>query len=220
MYGYNDRGRKIKHEDFVETLDKSTESGIINTDGINAIGDKDSKPYVSYNFEPKVHKTVQEAFNSEYSKAVEKFGNISTIRGVNVLNDSSSDEGLYNDNSGWISLRHAEKKNGLKTMLQIAQQKHKDGKWSTAEMHHVMRHEIGHAIQAENEANDPEWPEKKVKILEIMRKASLNEDGYESPSSYSLEKPDEFISECIAKSFIKSSGKTVNVVIRIITGGE
>lgn len=216
--------RNILDPEFVsfmdgKRLDNFGKSGIMNTNGIHAIGDKDAKLYIPYSFEPKVHKTVQAAFNSEYSKAVERFGTINTIRGVNVLNDNSSDEGLYNDNSGWISLRHAEKKNGLKTMLQIAQQKHKDGKWSTAEMHHVMRHEIGHAIQAEHEANDPEWALKKTKIFDVMQKAQANEEGFTLPSSYSANNIYEFMSECIAASYKKKPSKTVNRVVEIIIGG-
>ena len=211
-------GRYV-HERTNTPLDNFGKSGIMNTNGIHAISDKDAKLYIPYSFEPKVHKTVQAAFNSEYSKAVERFGTINTIRGVNVLNDNSSDEGLYNDNSGWISLRHAEKKNGLKTMLQIAQQKHKDGKWSTAEMHHVMRHEIGHAIQSEHEANDPEWALKKTKIFDVMQKAQANEEGFTLPSSYSANNIYEFMSECIAASYKKKPSKTVNRVVEIIIGG-
>ena len=104
-------------------------------------------------------------------------------------------------------------------MLQIAQQKHKDGKWSTAEMHHVMRHEIGHAIQAEHEANDPEWALKKTKIFDVMQKAQANEEGFTLPSSYSANNIYEFMSECIAASYKKKPSKTVNRVVEIIIGG-
>ena len=39
---------------------------------------------------------------------MEKFEPINSIKGVNVLNDRSSDEGSFNDNSSRISIRHAE----------------------------------------------------------------------------------------------------------------
>lgn len=205
---------------YQKPLDKSEESGIINTDSVHAIGDKDTEPYSSYSFEPRVHKSVKEAFDTEYSKAVEKFGPINSIKGVNVLNDHSFDEGAFNDNSGWISIRHAEKKSGLKTMAQIAQEKYKAGKWSTGDPHHVFRHEIGHAIQAEHKSNDPEWHNKLTKIYEIFTKAqAAEENGYSLPSTYCENNLEEFISECIAASYKKNPGKTVISVIDIITGG-
>ena len=70
------------------------------------------------------------------------YGEIDTVSGVNVLTVVSKDEGLYNDNSQRISLRHAEKKNGLKIMASVAQEKYKAGKWSTGHPRHAMRHEI------------------------------------------------------------------------------
>lgn len=205
-------------ENSQEQLTTSENGGIIEYDGVHAIAGVSGKPYVPYNFEPKIHKSVQEAFNDEFTKAQEKFGTISTIRGVNILNDRSSDEGAYNDNSGFISLRHSEKKDALKTMGQIAQQMYKEGKWSTGDPHHVMRHEIIHALQAEHKANDPNWVNKETKILDIMHKALLGEDGYSMPSSYAKEDKDEFISECGAKSYMKNPGKTANEVMNIIIG--
>ena len=197
-----------------KSVDKPEESGII-----HSIGDPHGKSYEPYNYEPRVTKDVRTRFNEEFNKAEEKYGKISTVKGVFVLNDNSSDEGTYNDNSGFISLRHAEKKNGLKEMERIAHEKYKDGKWSSSNPNHVMRHEIGHAIQAEHQLNDLLWEDKKLSILGIMQKATLGEDGYSMPSSYASNKLSEFISECIAASFVKKQSKTVRDVVKIIIGG-
>lgn len=197
-----------------KTIDNNGKSGII-----HSIGDKHGKSYEPYNFEPRITKEVRTRFNEEFNQAEEKYGKISTVKGILVLNDSSSDEGTYNDNSGFISLRHAEKKNGLKEMERIAHEKYKDGKWSSSNLNHVMRHEIGHAIQAEHQLNDLLWEDKKLSILGIMQKATLGEDGYSMPSSYASNKLSEFISECIAASYVKKQSKTVRDVVKIIIGG-
>ena len=103
-------------------VDKSSGSGIITNEGMHSIGDAASKPYTSaYSFEPKVTTEVRKAFNEEYQKATEMYGRIDTVSGVDVMTTVSTDEGNYNDNSRWISLRHAEKKDGIKIMASVAQ---------------------------------------------------------------------------------------------------
>lgn len=186
---------------------------------IYSLSNSSEKSYDPYSYEPKISKDVRVVFDSEFKRAEKKFGAISTVKGVYVLNDKSSDEGTYNEYSGFISLRHAEKKKGLQEMARIAREKYKEGKWSSGEPYHVIRHEIGHAIQSEHIRNDDRWDEKKKAILEIMNKAVNEEDGYKLPSTYSAQMPEEFISECIAASYKKSPGKTVNTVIRILNGG-
>lgn len=186
---------------------------------IYSLSNSSEKSYDPYSYEPKISKDVRVVFDSEFKRAEKKFGAISTVKGVYVLNDKSSDEGTYNEYSGFISLRHAEKKKGLQEMSRIAREKYKEGKWSSGEPYHVIRHEIGHAIQSEHIRNDDRWDEKKKAILEVMYKAVNEEDGYKLPSTYSAQMPEEFISECIAASYKKSPGKTVNTVIRILNGG-
>ncbi len=206
-----------------DTVDNSDESDIIEEDNIDHfIGDNTTEPYkYEYSFEPKVTAEVREAFNEEYQKAVEMYGEIDTVSGVNVLTVVSKDEGLYNDNSQWISLRHAEKKNGLKIMASVAQEKYKVGKWSTGHPRHAMRHEIGHAIQLHHRLYDPKWKEKYSKIVEIFDMAMENQNGYAIPSSYIDGDIAEFISECVAASYLnpKKQSKTIKAIFRIITGG-
>jgi len=206
-----------------DTVDNSDESDIIEEDNIDHfIGDNTTEPYkYEYSFEPKVTAEVREAFNEEYQKAVEMYGEIDTVSGVNVLTVVSKDEGLYNDNSQRISLRHAEKKNGLKIMASVAQEKYKAGKWSTGHPRHAMRHEIGHAIQLHHWLYDPKWKEKYSKIVEIFDMAMENQNGYAIPSSYIDGDIAEFISECVAASYLnpKKQSKTIKAIFRIITGG-
>jgi len=145
-------------------------SDIIETSRIHAIGDAESELYeTNHSFDSRVTQDVRKAFNEEYQRAVEMYGEIDTISGIDVMTVNSTDEGSYNDNSRWISLRHAEKKNGLKIMAAIAQEKFRTGKWSTSNPRHAMRHEIGHAIQLHHRLYDDEWQNKLYKYLKYSK---------------------------------------------------
>ena len=177
-----------------------------------------AKGDVEYPFshESTVKPAILEAFNQELEKAKAKFGDISTVKDLFVLTANSNDEGVYVNNGGRIGLRHAGKKDGLQTMAKIAREKFSKGKWSTGDPHHVMRHEIGHAIQYEHELNDPKWEDKKKRILDIYIDALEGKNKRVLPSDYSKDKPEEFISECIAASYKKKQSSTVREVISII----
>lgn len=198
-----------------ETLDKSAESGIMRESGIHAIGNDDGEVYEPYSYEVSITDEFRNIFNAEYAEAEKRFGKISAIKGIQVLNDRSSDEGTYNDNSGFISVRHAEKKNGLKTMAAIAQTKYNEGKWSSGNPHHVIRHEIGHAIYYEHTKKD-NWNSKKARIITIFNKATNGNDGYKLPSKASKSNLNEFVAECVAASYKKTPSKTVKDVIIIL----
>ena len=60
-----------------------------------------------------------------------------------------------------------------------------------------------------------------MKISEVLKKAIADEDGYMMPSSYVGEDFDEFVSECVAASYLnpKKQSKTVKEIFAIITGG-
>lgn len=177
-----------------------------------------AKGDVEYPFshETTVKPAVLEAFQQELEKAKSKFGDISTIKDVFVLNMQSKDEGIYFDNGGRIGLRHADKKDGLQTMAKIAKQKFDKKEWSTSDPHHVMRHEIGHAIQREHLLNDSKWDDKLNRINIIFNDAKNNQNNRVFPSSYASNDPNEFISECIAASYKKNKSSTVKDVISIL----
>lgn len=173
-------------------------------------------------FEKGVTQAVQENFTDEFEKMQDKFGKITTISRVGVLNSkTSSDYGAFYDNSGELLLRFANKKNALSKHAQKAQEMKKSGEWSSAHSLHTFRHEIGHAIQLEHRLNDPLWDDKLEQISKIM-------DGLNEPididikkysvSRYSMTNIDDFISECIAESMTKKSRATAKEVVNIIIG--
>jgi hypothetical protein len=187
------------------------------SDGIHAIGDDTAEPYEpDFAYDARVKEDVLKAVSEECNIMAEKFGEFDTVKGVDILQTKGTDEGAYNDNSGWISIRHANKDNALKEMSTIASQKKQSGMWSTGHPRHVIRHEIGHAIQKYHKDNDPKWEEKIVRIRSIMKQAQKEENNYEMPSMYSNKNEYDFISECMAASMSKKPSKTVRDVVSII----
>lgn len=176
-------------------------------------------------FENGVSKEVQETFNNELENMQKKFGKVTTISRVGILNSkNSTDYGEFYDNSGELLLKFANKKNALSEHAQKAQEMKKSGKWSSAHPLHTFRHEIGHAIQLEHRLNDPLWDDKLEKIRAIMMSLpEFNNSEFQSKysvSKYALKNLDEFISECLAESMSKKSGATAKQVAKIIAGGD
>lgn len=165
-------------------------------------------------FEKGVTKEVQETFNNELENMQKKFGKVTTISRVGILNSkNSTDYGAFYDNSGELLLRFANKKNALSEHEQKAPKMKKSGEWSSAHPLHTFRHEIGHAIQFEHKLNDPLWDDKLEKIIDIMEEVNP-----EDVSLYGFTTLDEFISECIAESMTKKARATSKRVARIIRG--
>ena len=77
-------------------------------------------------FEKGVTKEVQETFNNELENMQKKFGKVTTISRVGILNSkNSTDYGAFYDNSGELLLRFANKKNALSEQEQKAPKTHK-----------------------------------------------------------------------------------------------
>lgn len=158
-------------------------------------------------FEKGVTEEVQNAFNTGFEAMQEKFGKITTVSSVGILNSkNSTDYGVFYDNSGELLLKFANKKKALSEHAQKAQKMKKSCEWSSSHPLHIFRHEIGHAIQLEHKLNDTLWDDKFERICEIMD--NLNEPidvGLKtySASRYAMTNVDDFISECIAESMTK-----------------
>ena len=107
------------------------------------------------------------------------------------------------------------KRVGQKKLSQAAIDNKKAGVWSSSHPNHVIRHEIGHAIQLEHKKNDPHWNDKLGKIDKLMRSAEKS-----SVSTYAFRNRDEFISECIAESMTTKARPMSKQVANIITGDD
>lgn len=139
-------------------------------------------------FKEGVTKEAQEAFNNELENMQKKFGKVTTVSRVGILNSkNSTDYGEFYDNSGELLLKFADKKDALSEHAQKAQEMKKSGEWSSAHSLHTFRHEIGHAIQLEHKLNDTLWDDKLKRIQEVM--SSLPEfDDVDFTGEYSVSK--------------------------------
>lgn len=185
-------------------------------DGDKSSSDDDKKEKGGYSFSSKVKPEFKETFNTEFDAMSEKFGTISTITRVVPMTWGTDRElGEFSDNSGELAIRFAEQKGGAKKLSQAAIDNKKAGVWSSSHPNHVIRHEIGHAIQLEHKKNDPHWNDKLGKIDKLMRSAEKS-----SVSTYALRNRDEFISECIAESMTTKARPMSKQVANIITGDD
>lgn len=108
--------------------------GSSNSNKISKIADNkldNTKQSGIIEFEKGVTKEVQNAFNTGFEAMQEKFGKfgkITTISRVGVLNSkNSTDYGVFYDNSGELLLKFANKKNALYEHAQKAQEMKKSG---------------------------------------------------------------------------------------------
>lgn len=184
-------------------------------DGDKSSSDDDKKEKGGYSFSSKVKPEFKETFNTEFDAMSEKFGTISTITRVVPMTWGTDRElGEFNDNSGELAIRFADQKGGTKKLAQAAVDNKKSGMWSSSHPNHVIRHEIGHAIQLEHQKNDPNWDKKLEKITSIMSNTTL-----EKVSGRAIYDSSEFISECIAESMTAKARPTSKQVIKIILEG-
>ncbi len=172
-------------------------------------------------------------FSDEYDKFEEKFGKLSSVRGVTVMPyENDSVWGSYNDNSNEIIIFGAGGKDGKTTLSKVASDMKKAGKWSTSSPYHAFRHELGHALQYQLKQSDPSYPAKLQKISEIrnsafealtnLDKGAIIEAKKKILSLYGLEDDlelDEFISECVAECCSKKPRKTARDVVDVLLNG-
>ena len=216
MYGARAKAFGEKAEEF-EKAAKAVHS--ISTEDItknlkNSVENGGNSDIIKYSYKSNVRADVQDAVNSEYEAMTSKFGKFNTISSVEPLNwGLKSTYGEFDDNSGILAIRFADKKDCLKRLAQKATEMKKSEKWSTSHPMHVIRHEMGHAIQLEHMRNDNSWSDKLKKIKLIMD--SVDDKAV---SLYAKEDIDEFISECIAESMTKKARKTSKDVVNIILG--
>lgn len=122
--------------------------GSSNSNKISKIADNkldNTKQSSIIEFEKGVTKEVQEIFNNELENMQKKFGKVTTVSRVGILNSkNSTDYGVFYDNSGELLLKFANKKNALSEHAQKAQEMKKSGEWSSSHPLHIFRHELGH----------------------------------------------------------------------------
>lgn len=177
----------------------------------------------------KIDSNFAAELRSEYDRFVSIFGEIPSLRGINVARyDNDNIFGIFNDNSREITIMGVGGKNGRNFITQIAVQNKKNGQWSTSSPLHSYRHELGHALQEELRINDPLWETKKAEIEEIKKSLLDTLTNLENSAKIEFKKnklsvygfvdTNEFISECIAEyaNSPKKARSTAKKVVEIL----
>ncbi|MBR6365369.1 MAG: hypothetical protein IKS10_04635 [Lachnospiraceae bacterium] len=204
----------ISDAEFAKIDARKEAEGLPDDVGVHSLREKGTISNFDGNFERVVTPEVKVVFDEEFKRAQDAYGPISTIGMVFALNDNSNDYGVYYDNGGMLGIRYANKKNAMELLGKVSRKKFSTKEWSTADARHVFRHEIGHAIQNEHDLYDPKWPDKLKRIGEIYDRVISGE--LQAPSNYSKKYLAEFISECIAESYVKKPREVCRMVTKIL----
>ncbi len=199
----------------------------------NIKGDAVPIKFHTANGAPKMEKKFAQEIFDDYAKFTEQFGELPDVKGiVSMPYKNDGIFGAYNDNSGNILLFGVSGKDGKSNTARIAAEMKKKGNWSTGSPEHVLRHEMGHALQRKLKIYDPTYQDKVDKISKIRENliSSLtnlpdNDIVKEKARILSVygftpeESCDEFIAECIAEVANGKPRKTAKQVVEILKGG-
>ncbi|MCR5807068.1 MAG: hypothetical protein K6G68_08555 [Oscillospiraceae bacterium] len=160
---------------------------------------------------------MQKALDQEYEKFCAVFGDINTIRSIDIQaykNDNVY--GTFGKNNGILTLFGAGGDEGMAFLSLSAREHKRNGQWSTGSPMHAFRHELGHAWQQQLKTSDPQFDEKieriKNKKAEFWERLTsspnydkldiINAEQKKILSIYGLDREydiDELISECAAE---------------------
>lgn len=190
----------------------------------NKILDNNSKPSiiasVGYTFSSDTSQAFRNAFNAQYERAVKIFGDIRTVGRIGVFRPprTSSEYGEYNDNTFDLNIRFSDKPDFLKLISKVAEKFKAEGKWSTGNKYHVIRHEIGHAIVNQHRIYDPAWNDKLKRMCDVFSEgATLNPNSQGSLlSTYGYSDVDEFVAESIAEYLSGNYRRAAETIVKII----
>lgn len=198
---------------------------------INPIKGSQEIEFTQVNNAGKVDKRLLQEYREDYDKFAAVFGNLSLLKGFNVLPyNGGKTLGYYEPNSREIFLLGIGGAGGKAFITAYAKEEKKTGMWSTASPYHTFRHELGHSLQAQLQASDPEWAAKKDKIQKLFdehQKALTNlsdndriEYMTKTLSRYGFDDLGEFISESVAEyiNSPKKARKNAKTVAEIILG--
>ena len=175
----------------------------------------------SFKFTEDTSLKFQAAFIGQYNKAVQIFGEITTIDTVGVLytDKSSKVYGEYNDNRFTLNIRNAEKNNFISIMNDICKKQKDSGEWSTDNARHTIRHEIGHAIVNQHNIYDPMWHEKSVEISTLFAQFKMSSVLLKDTlSKYGFDDANEMMAESIAEYLNGNPRQLSFDVVKIILG--
>lgn len=186
--------------------------------------------YVEYE---KFNIEVANMVNKEISKVYDVFGNLHTAGYLNrimIYPKKTDAYAAYVKNMGVIYMKNVKSKTALKTMKKDAVDNFVIGFWSTDDVEHAIRHELGHAIEGLYIKNNPKKLEKISFLREGIKKRhgikvwrededlSIVKKAGKDISYYALYDDGEFIAESVAEYMSGNPRTVAKKVIEILLG--
>ena len=179
----------------------------------------------------KVNLDVGNMINKEVGKVFDVFGNLAqsgNLTGICVYSERVSWYAAYSPPWKEVFIKNVDAKNTMKKLEKDAIDCFKAGFWSTPQAEHVIRHELGHAVQ--HMVTDRNvWKKKRI---EAMRKDIADSIGItnwsmndtkehmkaagEYLSYYGLKDTGEFIVESVAEYMGGNTRETAKKVVEIL----
>lgn len=175
--------------------------------------------YSKYNIDVAnvVNKTIKTIADEFGRDALKKLKTVGTFpKGY-----STKWKGVYNNEKEVLWLRNVAPKNAFEKMEAIAKEQYQIGYWSTPSPAHVIRHELGHAIDFS--LRDKYDVSVVNAYRQEIRTEIMRSRGKKHPedylSEYGLSKTSEFIAESIAEYLNGNPRETAKEVVRLLKGG-
>ena len=156
---------------------------------------------------------IKSIFGEESLSALERVGTF-------PAGFSTRWKGLYSVNDKALYLRNVKGKS-LENMAKLCSEEHTRGWWSTGSEYHVIRHELGHAIEA-----SAGWGEEvtvsvnkyftQVKQEKLRSRGKMLSSDY--LSEYGFTNVHEFIAESVAEYLSENPRETAIKVVEILRG--
>lgn len=179
----------------------------------------------------KVNLDVGNMINKEVGKAFDVFGNLAqsgNLTGIRVYSERVPWYAAYSPPWKEVFIKNVDAKNTMKKLEKDAINCFKAGFWSTPQAEHVIRHELGHAVQ-HMIIDQNVWKKKRI---EAMRKDIADSIGItnwsmndtkehmkaagEYLSYYGLKDTGEFIAESVAEYMSGNTRETAKKVVEIL----
>ncbi|VUZ28520.1 Uncharacterised protein [Acetobacterium wieringae] len=176
---------------------------------------------------------VANMVNKELTSVKDLFPDINqTLTSVSKYPKRAPFVAAYDGSRKEIRLTKVKTKDALSEMKKAAERNLSAGFWSTDEMEHAIRHEIGHAIQHLTVDNDPQKLAKITAVIHDVRK-QLNHRWWsmkdtaenmkaagDTISYYALKSEGEFIAESVAEYLAGNPRDTAAKVMKILLEGR
>lgn len=225
--------KKWKNEAYQSPLSRIKNKLSISKTSSEAQGYASNELGLSLSDYSKIHVDIANSINTEVNKAYSlfpEFKKAGKLNGVRVYSKKAEFYAAYAPRSGIIWVKNVGGKSSFGKMRRDAIKNYRAGFWSSNKKEHVIRHELGHAVEHTYCDNNPHKKTKISDLFQSIRKecgvsnwklAATDKEilaAGQKLSYYGLKDEGEFVAESIAEYMSGKSRETAKMVIEILLG--